>query len=63
MHLSNLGTRLKIPSRQKPGSCVRKYTQRHFHFLNAVESATSQVLFQKPEQMEVRQDKVRVKGL
>jgi hypothetical protein len=38
-------------------------TNSHFHFFIIVESATSQMLLQRPKQMEVRRDKVRNIGL
>jgi hypothetical protein len=59
MHLSHLGTSLKIPLWYKSGCCIRN----HFHAFITVETATSQVLFRRSEQMEVRRGKVRTTEL
>jgi hypothetical protein len=51
MHLSHLGTSLKIPSRHKSRCCISNIHRQPFNFVT-VESATAQVLLQTPKQME-----------
>jgi hypothetical protein len=61
MHLSQLGTGLNMSSVDIGHLHSQPFTNSHFHFITA-ESATSQVLHQRPRQMEVRQDQVRAIG-
>jgi hypothetical protein len=54
MHLSHPGTSLKIYVAVKIRLLhSQSFTNSHFHFFIIAESATSQVLLQRPEQMEV----------